>query len=339
MKRKRLLDDVTKVTVRVTPDQETGYSLYEADVTLTHILSQPDGCMIDYSEDALLYLMQFPITRLNPAGIHVDDQRRIAMAFQTLAEPRSFYLLADKWDRVRLMQANDWHAQIQAYDIVHHPVIFTPTCINTYFNMKPIFAKTLADISKPNVCHKSALQFVQHLEYLMVADMIDAVLALRSRNIIDGFDAETELHTAERLFRQYPEFAAFSPITGTGDAEFPFLNDISDAANRSATYLWTKTVDQTFRTRVPIRGVGKIINEIAPIILDLCNGWTYRLGIDATHNLHPCHQIAINTLFKSVTDRIFYTFAASDNVDTESTYRDEMPLTEQDRTIIDFRTE
>ena len=66
-----------------------------------------------------------PVIQVNGAGTHVADQREIAMAFQTLAEPRSFYLLADKWDRVRLMQAADWHVQVQAYDTVPQPAIFT----------------------------------------------------------------------------------------------------------------------------------------------------------------------------------------------------------------------
>lgn len=290
--------------------------------------------MVDIPWNIEIWNKQFPVKRIDPNGIHVDNCHRITAAFETLAKPRSFYLLANKWDRVRLMQAADWHVRVQAYDAVPRPTIFAPNCITTYLNMKPIVVRTL----ESNACHQSALQFVQCLEYLAVADLIDATLALRSRGIIDGFDAGTELRTAERLFRQYPELIAFSPITGTDDAEFPFLNDISDAANRVAKYLWTKTVDRSFRNQVPIRGAGSIVTGIGAVILAICDGWTYRLGLDATHNLPPCHQIAVNTLFRSANDRIFYTFAASDDVDVESTYRDEMPLRDRDRTILDLRT-
>ena len=264
----------------------------------------------------------------------------IASTFQTLEQPRSFYLFANKWDRVGLMQAFDWKTRLhdtesrQPVTSPHSAPISASRYIGTYIHLNPVHTRMLT----VNATHLSALWFVQYLQYLAVADLIDAALTLRSRGIVDEFDVEADLQLTKRLFQQYPEFASFSPIAGTPDFAFAFLNDIRDAATLVAHHLWNQMAQQTGGHRVPIRDTGTIVGGIAPQILRLCGDWTYKLCLDATHNLPPQYQIALNTLFASTYTGVFYTLAASDAVNVELTYADEMSLTDRDRCVIDIRT-
>lgn len=210
--------------------------------------------------------------------------------------------------------------------------------LSTKFNNWPPSRKGMDTFDLEN---ESARLFCLFLEYHILQLSINAILELKSKNILK-FRPSDEKYTARSIFQICPEIAGFidkKDEFGLMELGLAF-NDMHKLIVRHAIY----KKDINIELNLPVSQMGKALENVSSLLIDLCMAneiktstrWFFKICIDQAESLEYYQQKAINTMVGALgtSDVSFAIAFLSGSNEMSKNYLPNHALTEADRIVV-----
>lgn len=282
----------------------------------------------------------------------------IPAQFYEWEKKRSIYISGSRGTgKTTLLRAFEWKQRLEneslKSQLAENP--FSNRYIGVYLSM-PDFVTEAFKNWPPKESHMTdeaweeemARVYSLYLEYQILQLFITAIRKLRGNQILKFTPLEEE-ECVQEILQERPEIKSFL----TSEKEEIRLNDLRicfkqmhEKIRHCAQYKLRFPHEM-----YPVLQMGKMLEEIADILLELCSKgenssneygtnlvpWTFKACLDQTESPEQYQQKAINTMVARLTSNMSFAVAAvKGNVDINSTYIPNHSLTDADRMHYDL---
>lgn len=188
---------------------------------------------------------------------------------------------------------------------------------------------------------EKARLYCLYLEYQILNLFVEAILELRGNGVLK-FSPEDEIEIIKKLLSERPEINNFVPEK----KDKIWLNDLKLGFKFMHEIIGTRAIyklDITPNDGFPTLQMGKMLEEVAGLLIDLCSRndsknneslrWMLKVCIDQAESQEPYQQKAINTMVARLKtgDVSFVVAFLSGNSEIRETYIPHHPLIDADR--------
>lgn len=298
------------------------------------------------------------ITDENPFHVNRwEDEREhlfwLPPVFDALEKNRCVFLIGTRGaGKTTLLKAFDWKERIfnkslkRQIQNVRNEGVFAKRYIGIYMDLGKQYVLdsfylhlSSENLSSKEIEYNRGQRFSQYIEYLAAYNLTEGIDKLRTEGYI-CFTPEQELETVAAIFQMRPELKSFLS-TNYGVL---ILEDVKNSLKRIYEHIWNDSVKgstKNDRIDLPYLPIGQALGELSEALLGLCGEkdekWIVKVCIDSIENLVAYQQKALNTLVASQKEHTTFVFASThENIDHDSTFIPDHPLTHDDREIFNL---